>query len=172
MKFFLEKNIREYLPIWYRFWWIKVKQVKNVITYCSEQYNKLDLVFSFRLLRIIWQLQWLTIALILQVKFPSTVRWMTLEFDPKCGTAQIEDSLQLFVPGRGSKLQPPSWNTSGEANGQMDKSQWWTVLHKFYGSYPGNWPTMAVILPGMSCIFAKFSNAFYYECSMIFRNAI
>lgn len=30
------------------------------------------------------------------VSFPSSVQWMTLEFDPQCGTAQPEDSLQVI----------------------------------------------------------------------------
>lgn len=74
---------------------------------------------------------------------------MTLEFDPKCGTAQIEDSLQLYVP---SRAQAPGWGRSMEATGQVDRAQWWPVLHKFHGSFPGNWPSMAVILPGRHSI--------------------
>ncbi|PIK49703.1 putative E3 ubiquitin-protein ligase MYCBP2 [Apostichopus japonicus] len=32
-----------------------------------------------------------------KVTFPPSVKWMTLEFGPECGTAQQEDSLQLYI---------------------------------------------------------------------------
>jgi len=32
-----------------------------------------------------------------RVVFPASVRWMSLEFDPRCSTAQQEDVLQIFI---------------------------------------------------------------------------
>ena len=33
-----------------------------------------------------------------RVTFPESVKWMTVEFTPDCGTAQPEDYLQLYLP--------------------------------------------------------------------------
>ena len=33
-----------------------------------------------------------------KVSFPETVKWLTVEFTPDCGTAQPEDYLQLYIP--------------------------------------------------------------------------
>lgn len=33
-----------------------------------------------------------------RVTFPDTVKWLTVEFTPDCGTAQPEDYLQLYIP--------------------------------------------------------------------------
>jgi E3 ubiquitin-protein ligase MYCBP2 len=33
-----------------------------------------------------------------KVTFPETVKWLTVEFTPDCGTAQPEDYLQLYIP--------------------------------------------------------------------------
>lgn len=35
-----------------------------------------------------------------RVEFPSCVQWLTIEFDPQCGTAQLEDYLLVSVPMR------------------------------------------------------------------------
>ncbi|XP_070133334.1 E3 ubiquitin-protein ligase highwire [Drosophila bipectinata] len=39
-----------------------------------------------------------------RVEFPPCVQWLTIEFDPQCGTAQLEDYLLLSIPMR----PPPS----------------------------------------------------------------
>lgn len=33
-----------------------------------------------------------------RITFPETVKWLTIEFTPECGTAQPEDYLQLYIP--------------------------------------------------------------------------
>ena len=33
-----------------------------------------------------------------RVTFPDTVKWLSIEFTPECGTAQPEDYLQLYIP--------------------------------------------------------------------------
>lgn len=40
-----------------------------------------------------------------RVEFPSCVQWMTLEFDPQCGTAQLEDYLTISIPLRSSLVE-------------------------------------------------------------------
>ena len=37
-----------------------------------------------------------------RVEFPPCVQWLTLEFDPQCGTAQLEDYLLISIPLRGN----------------------------------------------------------------------
>lgn len=34
------------------------------------------------------------------MEFPPCVQWLTIEFDPQCGTAQMEDYLLLSIPVR------------------------------------------------------------------------
>ncbi|XP_070552183.1 E3 ubiquitin-protein ligase MYCBP2-like isoform X2 [Ptychodera flava] len=70
-----------------------------------------------------------------KVRFPDCVQWLSIEFDPQCGTAQPEDSLRLFIPNKTSNKD----NSSGT-------SPLVPVLTKYYGST--NWPTMALLLPG------------------------
>lgn len=83
---------------------------------------------------------------IFQVTFPETVKWMALEFDPACGTAQNEDVLQLLIPSRlGSVVTacPQPTNRNEEAK---TSQKFCSVFKKFSGS--DNWPKQAVILPG------------------------
>lgn len=77
-----------------------------------------------------------------QVTFPECVRWITIEFDPQCGTAQSEDVLRLLIPvrtiqnsGYGPKLTSVHENLNS-----------WIELKKFSGS--AGWPTMVLVLPG------------------------
>ncbi|KAF2894693.1 hypothetical protein ILUMI_11479 [Ignelater luminosus] len=85
-----------------------------------------------------------------RVAFPDTIKWMSLEFDPSCSTAQPEDSLQLYVPSLG--------NVSGLKNTKLLDTDdcdfaplpYWPVLHKFTGCL--QWPQSAVILPGNEVI--------------------
>lgn len=77
-----------------------------------------------------------------QVTFPECVRWMTIEFDPQCGTAQSEDVLRLLIPvrtiqnsGYGPKLTTVHENLNS-----------WIELKKYSGS--SGWPTMVLVLPG------------------------
>jgi len=88
-----------------------------------------------------------------QVTFESCVRWMSLEFDGRCGTAQSDDSLQLYIP-TSTHLptpSPPPRGPAGDAAGAGVDSEavpaWCPVLSKFHGV--DGWPTSAVILPGV-----------------------
>lgn len=40
-----------------------------------------------------------------RVEFPPCVQWLTIEFDPQCGTAQLEDYLLLSIPMRPTAQQ-------------------------------------------------------------------
>lgn len=87
-----------------------------------------------------------------QVTFPECVRWMTIEFDPQCGTAQSEDVLRLLTPvrtiqntGYGAKVTSAHENLNS-----------WIELKKYSGS--SGWPTMVLVLPGefsLLCLWAK-----------------
>ncbi|KAB0796834.1 hypothetical protein PPYR_10895 [Photinus pyralis] len=85
-----------------------------------------------------------------RVAFPETVRWMSLEFDPSCSTAQPEDSLQLYVPSLGGAAGVKKASESDEYDGSP--LPYWPVLHKFTGCT--QWPQSAVILPGNEVIFS------------------
>lgn len=96
-----------------------------------------------------------------QVTFPECVRWMTIEFDPQCGTAQSEDVLRLLIPvrtfqnsGYGPKLTSVHENLNS-----------WIELKKFSGS--SGWPTMVLVLPGKfffhSVLCGKISAFMYIE---------
>ena len=66
---------------------------------------------------------------------------MTLEFVPECGTAQAEDSLQLYIPA----MNTDQLNDNEESS--EDCLPYWPVLHRFSNN-PSQWPQSAVVLPG------------------------
>ncbi|XP_067419374.1 E3 ubiquitin-protein ligase MYCBP2 isoform X7 [Emydura macquarii macquarii] len=83
-----------------------------------------------------------------KVTFPEYVRWMTIEFDAQCGTAQSEDVLRLLIPvrivqnsGFGPKQTPVHENLNS-----------WIELKKFSGT--SGWPTMVLVLPGNEALFS------------------
>ncbi|XP_014287849.1 E3 ubiquitin-protein ligase MYCBP2 isoform X3 [Halyomorpha halys] len=77
-----------------------------------------------------------------RVVFSENVQWMTLEFTPECGTAQAEDSLQLYIPALRNR------NSNEE-----DSNPYWPVLHKF-SNIVSQWPQSALLLPGNELIFS------------------
>ncbi|ESO93790.1 hypothetical protein LOTGIDRAFT_153260, partial [Lottia gigantea] len=85
-----------------------------------------------------------------KVEFPPSVRWIAIEFDNQCSTAQPEDSLQLSVPtSLGSKDLTISTKNQDD---QSSKPSYWPLLKKFSGT--SNWPKQAVILPGHELLFS------------------
>ncbi len=89
----------------------------------------------------------LRIEFVLQVTFPSCVKWLVLEFDPQCGTAQTEDSLQLYIPSlKPRPTAKPSAVTHEAREQQHHDVPLWPVLKKYHGT--SNWPSTALILPG------------------------
>ncbi|XP_048243746.1 E3 ubiquitin-protein ligase MYCBP2-like isoform X7 [Haliotis rufescens] len=88
-----------------------------------------------------------------KVEFPPCVRWIVLEFDPQSATAQVEDSLQLYVQGRGQGETTLAKVTGVTTCDDQDiKLTHWPVLKRFYGH--NNWPKQAVILPGNEVVFS------------------
>uniref|UniRef100_A0A8D8RF51 RCR-type E3 ubiquitin transferase n=1 Tax=Cacopsylla melanoneura TaxID=428564 RepID=A0A8D8RF51_9HEMI len=73
-----------------------------------------------------------------RVSFPDCVKWLTIEFDPKCGTCQAEDTLQLFIPTKS--------DSSGEPCSYI------AVTHKLSNGY-SLWPQYTIVLPGNEVIF-------------------
>ncbi|MGH0123887.1 UNVERIFIED_CONTAM: hypothetical protein FKN15_067692 [Acipenser sinensis] len=82
-----------------------------------------------------------------KVSFPDCVRWMTIEFDPQCGTAQPEDVLRLMIPSK--PLQVPGF---GPKHSTHESLNTWTELKKFSGSC--GWPTTVLVLPGNEALFS------------------
>ncbi|XP_076623337.1 MYC binding protein highwire isoform X2 [Colletes latitarsis] len=84
-----------------------------------------------------------------RVTFPDTVKWLTIEFTPECGTAQPEDYLQLYIPNIISNSL-----TGTNVNATMeDTPLHWPVLHKL-SNVQSLWPQNAVVLPGNEVIFS------------------
>ncbi|XP_052792731.1 E3 ubiquitin-protein ligase MYCBP2-like isoform X2 [Mya arenaria] len=88
-----------------------------------------------------------------KVTFPESVLWMVLEFDPQCGTAQSEDTLQLFVPGyqKGDSGEGVGPIITGDDQ-DTPKTAYWPILRKFHGTR--DWPKHSVIIPGNAVIFS------------------
>ncbi|KAI5621081.1 STE20/SPS1-related proline-alanine-rich protein kinase [Silurus asotus] len=82
-----------------------------------------------------------------KVSFPDCVRWVTIEFDQQCGTAQPEDVLRIFIPAR--TLHFSSLSVKALAHETINA---WTELKKFSGS--SGWPSSVLVLPGNEALFS------------------
>ncbi|XP_073470388.1 E3 ubiquitin-protein ligase MYCBP2 isoform X11 [Aquarana catesbeiana] len=82
-----------------------------------------------------------------KVSFPECVRWISVEFDPQCGTAQPEDVLRLLIPGRYAHI-----SGFGPKLPIHESLSSWVELKKFSGS--SGWPTAVLILPGNEAMFS------------------
>ncbi|XP_012285925.1 E3 ubiquitin-protein ligase MYCBP2 [Orussus abietinus] len=81
-----------------------------------------------------------------KVTFPETVKWLTVEFTPECGTSQLEDYLQMYIPNvtsSGARI----------ASASEDNPTHWPVLCKL-SSVKSQWPQNAVVLPGNEVVFS------------------
>lgn len=93
-----------------------------------------------------------------KVEFPPSVKWMSLEFDPQCGTAQPEDCLKLLIPtimnnARSSKTDVNDCgkmniqkNISSNEKDQQTSSEQQIMIKKF--NTENGWSTNAIIVPG------------------------
>ena len=91
----------------------------------------------------------LTLVFYFRVCFPESVRWMCLEFDSQCCTAQVEDSLQLYLP-----------SIKGREDANLSAFEdYWPVLSKFSGT--SNWPTSSIILPGKNASLMLLFSSFF-----------
>lgn len=88
-----------------------------------------------------------------KVTFPETVKWMTVEFTPECGTSQPEDYLQLYIPNVGAV---------GKSD---DSSVYLPVLHKM-SNIASQWPQYAIVLPGNEVIFSLETASDYMKDDM------
>ena len=108
-----------------------------------------------------------------RVNFSSKVKWMSLEFDPRCGTAQPEDSLQMYIPSlnrlkfisASSSSSVTSSPTSPATTTTVSKSDcdilsscdYWPVCKRMTGRaglQSSVWPSRTIILPGNEIIFS------------------
>ena len=104
-----------------------------------------------------------------KVEFPSSVKWMSLEFDPQCGTAQPEDCLKILIPANienirknqneeSCKVKIQKGQTSNEKENQTPDVQ--QILIKKFNTENG-WSTNAIIVPGNE-IMLSLETASYY----------
>ena len=116
-----------------------------------------------------------------RVLFPSSVQWMSVEFDQQCSTTQPEDVLQIYIRNRVVASQKSLHNASGSSSTQQNQHQnasttttstvinqneinmqkYTPVLKKFSGS--ANWPKQNVILPGNEVLFSLETGKFYAQ---------
>lgn len=91
-----------------------------------------------------------------KVEFPPSVKWMSLEFDPQCGTAQPEDCLKILIPAsmdnmrsgksdEGGKMKVQKNVASNEKDHQTSAEQ--QIMIKKFNTENG-WSTNAIIVPG------------------------
>lgn len=76
-----------------------------------------------------------------EVRFPSDVSWIELEFDARCATLQVEDNLSLYVDSslaEEKRVGPAYYGQPGDVD--------------------PHWPCSRVVVPG-SCVFIVFRNA-------------
>lgn len=91
-----------------------------------------------------------------KVEFPQSVKWMSLEFDPQCGTAQPEDCLKILIPesldsiknaksDEKGKVKIQKNISSNEKDSQTSSEQ--QIMIKKFNTENG-WSTNAIIVPG------------------------
>ncbi|XP_076822444.1 E3 ubiquitin-protein ligase MYCBP2-like isoform X2 [Clavelina lepadiformis] len=78
-----------------------------------------------------------------KASFPSSVKWMLIEFSSKCQTAQVEDSLRLFLSKTGNQAE--------RRVDEKGRDILIPVLKKM--SQDKNWPQNATVLPGHELFF-------------------
>lgn len=83
-----------------------------------------------------------------RVEFPATVQWFTVEFDPQCGTAQLEDNLFISIPNRNPHHNnPPSYEESNVANSKFSVLKNATISTSILATTNTKVPTSASSLP-------------------------
>ena len=68
-----------------------------------------------------------------------------MEFSPRCGTAQVEDLLKLYIPSAIKEI----WDRQYEdfENDSLTPLTYWKVFRTLRGGT--TWPQDAVVLPGL-----------------------
>ncbi|XP_041440248.1 E3 ubiquitin-protein ligase MYCBP2 isoform X6 [Xenopus laevis] len=82
-----------------------------------------------------------------KVAFPECVQWISVEFDPQCGTAQPEDVLRLMIPGK--NVHTSGFGSKSSVHESINA---WVEIKTFSGS--SGWPTAVLILPGNEALFS------------------
>lgn len=91
-----------------------------------------------------------------KVEFPPSVKWMSLEFDPQCGTAQPEDCLKILIPVNIENIKRNQNEDSGKVKIQKNfaandkdaqSSDEHQIMIKKFNTESG-WSTNAIIVPG------------------------
>lgn len=91
-----------------------------------------------------------------KVEFPPSVKWMSLEFDPQCGTAQPEDCLKILIPANLDNINSGKCDEKGKMKIQKnisfnEKDQHASteqqIMIKKFNTESG-WSTNAIIVPG------------------------
>ncbi|XP_055913946.1 E3 ubiquitin-protein ligase highwire isoform X3 [Eupeodes corollae] len=125
-----------------------------------------------------------------RVEFPPCVQWFAIEFDPQCGTAQLEDYLLISIPSKpylaeacqvdndyldmldnNMSMQRSScknavvtnYNRGGlgaNANSNANDNDW-VVIKKF--NTVSNWPQNIIILPGNRVEFSLETASLYAQ---------
>lgn len=73
------------------------------------------------------------------------VKWMVIEFAPGCGTAQNEDSLQLYITSNSKDISEKRADEE-EGDATTVPIPYWPVLRRLRGGTV--WPQNTVVLPG------------------------
>ena len=71
---------------------------------------------------------------------------MAVEFDPRCHTAQSEDSVQMYIPYGKEILRKLDANNADDSE---SLSSWIPIMERFHGDI---WPQKTVILPGTEVV--------------------
>ncbi|CAG7827585.1 unnamed protein product [Allacma fusca] len=80
-----------------------------------------------------------------KVTFPPSVQRIAVEFDPRCHTAQSEDSVQMYIPyGKDISHCEPSDDSDTLAS-------YIPLMERFHGDI---WPQKTLILPGNEVLFS------------------
>ena len=100
-----------------------------------------------------------------RVSFPSSVRWMSIQFDKRSATVQPEDYLQLYIPSLSRARLKDKRHSFLKKSLDDDNVKLYSVsevvgdflpiFDKFSGSpAKGNWPHKTLLLPGNEIIFS------------------
>ena len=89
-----------------------------------------------------------------RVVFPTSVKWMAIEFDSACCTAQPEDSLQMYIRNPSSQRPKNLTNplVTSHIGNHLKSQRYSPVLTKFSGNK--GWPSQSVVLPGNEVLFS------------------
>ncbi|RWS30275.1 E3 ubiquitin-protein ligase MYCBP2-like isoform X6, partial [Leptotrombidium deliense] len=99
-----------------------------------------------------------------RVTFPKSIKWLSLEFDSRCGTAQPEDTLKVYFSSHKVHTNVTVESEIPIVKENADLNNNWSLLRKFSGKpLSSQWPTSAVILPGNEVLFSLETASDYFK---------